>query len=113
MIIPSIIGLFTGLVVGYALYKGSYKLNLHLFFKISCWIILLIAAGLAAGAAHEFEEYIYEQRAVENDESAPESTPVLWDVSDCCSQKANGFFQIMNALVGWRSVATVRTLSQH
>jgi high-affinity iron transporter len=99
-------GILTGLTVGYILYKGSYKLNLHLFFKVSCWIILLIAAGLAAGAAHEFEEYIYMINGSEQ-----ESTAVLWDVSSCCSQKTNGFFQILNALVGWRSVATVATVS--
>ena len=77
-------------------------MNLGLFFKISFWIILFIAAGLAARAAHEIEEYVFETAS-----SGEESTRVLWDVSGCCSQKTNGFFQIMNALVGWRSIATV------
>ena len=80
-------------------------MNLGLFFKISFWIILFIAAGLAARAAHEIEEYVFET-VFSGDESI-ESTRVLWDVSECCSQKTNGFFQIMNALVGWRSIATV------
>ena len=69
----------------------------------------MIAAGLSAMAAHEFEEYHFEQLAKTAPEGTelPESTRVLWDVSACCSQKTNGFFQILNALVGWSSVATV------
>lgn len=43
----------------------------------------------------------------------PESTPVLWDVSACCSENTNPFFQIMNALVGWQAVATVATVSTY
>jgi hypothetical protein len=39
----------------------------------------------------------------------PTSTPVLWDVSACCSEANNIFFQIMNTLFGWRAVATVAT----
>jgi uncharacterized protein with von Willebrand factor type A (vWA) domain len=69
----------------------------------------VIAAGLSAMVAHEFEEYHFEQlsKSAPEGTEVPETTPVLWDVSGCCSEKTNGFFQIMNALVGWRSVATV------
>jgi high-affinity iron transporter len=111
LIIPSILGLASGLLVGWALYRGSAKLNLNLFFSISCGILLVIAAGLCAGAAHEFEEYHFEHVVAPmypEGEEAPESTPVLWDLSECCSQKTHWFFQILNALVGWRAVATVR-----
>ena len=109
LIIPSILGLAAGLLVGWLLYRGTAKLNLNLFFSISCAILLIIAAGLAASAAHEFEEYYFIKVAESAPEGSeiPESTPVLWDLSACCSQKTNYFFQVMNALVGWRSVATV------
>ncbi|KAJ1554686.1 hypothetical protein HK096_002383 [Nowakowskiella sp. JEL0078] len=36
-----------------------------------------------------------------------ESTYVLWDASGCCSEDTNPFFQILNALLGWRAVATL------
>ncbi|TPX47931.1 hypothetical protein SeLEV6574_g02341 [Synchytrium endobioticum] len=39
----------------------------------------------------------------------PGSTPLLWDVSSCCSETNNGFFQILNALTGWRARPTVLT----
>ena len=111
LIIPSILGLAAGLLVGWLLYRGSASLNLNLFFSISCGILLVIAAGLCAGAAHEFEEYHYAHVVAPmypEGEEAPESTPVLWDLSECCSQKTHWFFQILNALVGWRAIATVR-----
>lgn len=43
----------------------------------------------------------------------PESTTVLWDVSACCSEESNPFFQVLNALVGWRSVGTVATVTTY
>lgn len=39
----------------------------------------------------------------------PGSTPLLWDVSSCCSETSNGFFQILSALTGWRARPTVLT----
>ena len=111
LVIPSIVGLLLGLLVGWLLYKGSSNINLHWFFVVSSVFIFLIAAGMTAGFAHEFEEYYYEKIADPNAEEIVESTTILWDISACCSQKTNGFFQILNGLVGWRSVGTVATVT--
>lgn len=37
-------------------------------------------------------------------------SPVLWDTSSCCSEATNPFFQVLNSLIGWQSVATVATV---
>jgi hypothetical protein len=42
-----------------------------------------------------------------------EETQVLWDWCSCCSQKTNGFFAIMYALVGWRCKGTIATVSTY
>ncbi|KAJ3086641.1 high-affinity iron permease [Quaeritorhiza haematococci] len=114
LIIPGILGIALGILVGYLLYRGSHVLNLRLFFLISSAILFVLAAGLAANAAHEFEEYHYEKVInagipEEELEGRPESTPIVWDASGCCSEKKNGFFQILNTLVGWRAKPTVAT----
>lgn len=43
----------------------------------------------------------------------PETSYVLWDLSDCCSEENNAFFQVLSALVGWQSVATAATFTTY
>lgn len=45
------LGLALGAAVGYALYAGLLKLSTRHLFSITSWMILLLAAGMAAGAA--------------------------------------------------------------
>ncbi|TPX35996.1 hypothetical protein SmJEL517_g01854 [Synchytrium microbalum] len=39
----------------------------------------------------------------------PGSTPLLWDVSGCCNENSNGFFQVLSSLTGWRARPTALT----
>ncbi|KAI8815092.1 Cupredoxin [Cladochytrium replicatum] len=41
---------------------------------------------------------------------SPESTPILWNTEDCCSEESNAFFSILNSLIGYRAKATVATV---
>lgn len=59
-------------------------------------LLFLIAAGLFAGAVHELEEYTHNEA-------------IIWQLH-CCHYKTNGFWKILNAIVGWREEATVGTL---
>src|SRR3990170_2798276 len=43
-------------VAAVAFVKGSYRLNLHVFFKYTSMILLVFAAGLASFASHELAE---------------------------------------------------------
>ncbi len=49
-------GLLAAAVLGYLLYRGTYRLNLRAFFNVTSMLLLLFAAGLLAHAAHEFTE---------------------------------------------------------
>src|SRR5579859_7786446 len=44
-------GLAAGVLVGVLLYRGLLKIPLRHFFNVTGWLVLLIAAGLAAQAA--------------------------------------------------------------
>lgn len=109
LILPGIVGIIIGVGVGVGLYYGAGRFRLDLFLKFSAAFLFVIAAGLAAGAAHEFEEYYFAVRP----ELGLKETTVLWDVCACCSHKENAFFSIAYALVGWRCVGTVATVTTY
>ena len=52
----AILGLATAIVLGFLLYWGGIRLNLGVFFRWTSLFILLVAAGLAAGAIRAFHE---------------------------------------------------------
>ena len=52
----AVLGLVTAVVLGFLLYYGGVRLNLGAFFKWTSLFILLVAAGLAAGAIRAFHE---------------------------------------------------------
>lgn len=54
--IGGILGLLTALIVAFILFRSSVKLNLKTFFTVTGALVILIAAGMLAGAIHEFEE---------------------------------------------------------
>nr|WP_318382090.1 iron uptake transporter permease EfeU [uncultured Enterobacter sp.] len=54
--IGAMAGLATAVVLGFLLYWGGIRLNMAAFFKWTSLFILLVAAGLAAGAIRAFHE---------------------------------------------------------
>ena len=129
LLVPGLVGILVGSIVGFIIFKSSGKLNLRLFMIISTVVLLIIASGLATNAAAELEEYIFRKAVNRNVEGVgiedegdeiyskevggfediPESTPIVWDLSDCCNEKRVYFFQVMYTLVGWKSKPTVVT----
>ena len=55
-LIGALIGIIAAIVLGYAIFIGSMKINLKKFFKITNILLILFAAGLVAHGIHEFEE---------------------------------------------------------
>ena len=51
MLVGGLLGLAAGVVVGVFMYRGLLKIPMHHFFTVTGWLVLLIAAGLAAQAA--------------------------------------------------------------
>lgn len=54
--IGALAGLATAVVLGFLLYWGGVRLNMAAFFKWTSLFILLVAAGLSAGAIRAFHE---------------------------------------------------------
>ena len=50
------LGVLTAVLLGYAIYRGGLKINLQKFFKITGVLLVLVAAGLLAGAVHTGHE---------------------------------------------------------
>ena len=56
MPVPIIAGIIAGVGFGAAMFLGTVKLDLSLFFKVSAAFLALIAAGLASHASYEFQK---------------------------------------------------------
>jgi high-affinity iron transporter len=52
----ALLGLLTAVVIGFGLYRGGVRINLARFFKITSALLVIVAAGLLASAAHTAHE---------------------------------------------------------
>lgn len=52
----AVLGLLVAALLGYAIYRGSLRLNLRVFFAVTSSFLILVAAGILAYAVKEFEE---------------------------------------------------------
>ena len=86
-----VLGLAAGVGLGFALYRGLLRIPLRRFFTVTGWIVLLLAAGLAASAA----DFLAQAGAL------PALSPELWNSSAILSQ--SGLLgQILHILVGYQ-----------
>ena len=49
-------GIISAIFLGYAIFIGSMKINIKMFFNITSILLILFAAGLVAHGVHEFQE---------------------------------------------------------
>lgn len=86
----SALGLAGGLALGWMIYRGLLRIPLRHFFTVTGWIVLLLAAGLAANAAG----YLSQTGLL------PELYPQVWDTSGILNQ---GSFvgQFFHILIGY------------
>lgn len=54
--VGGVLGLGAAMAIGYALYRGGVRLNLARFFRITGLVLVVVAAGLLATAAHTANE---------------------------------------------------------
>jgi high-affinity iron transporter len=52
----AVIGLAVAVAIGWGIYKGGVRLNLSKFFRFTAAVLVLVAAGLLASAAHTAHE---------------------------------------------------------
>ena len=52
----AVLGVAVAIVLGYLLYRGGVRINLSRFFRVTGFVLVLVAAGLLSTAVHEFAE---------------------------------------------------------
>ena len=85
-----VLGLVAGVLLGFLLYRGLLRIPLRHFFTVTGWIVLLLAAGLAANAAG----YLSQAGLL------PMLTPEVWDTSAILSQDG-ALGQLLHILIGY------------
>ncbi|MBY7824196.1 FTR1 family protein [Vibrio fluvialis] len=94
-----IFGVVSGIVAGALLYFGLLRIPTHLLFKVTGWMILFLAAGLAASAAG------YLMQAGILTAQAP-----LWNSSSILSERSIAG-QLLHILVGYQARPTAIQLA--
>lgn len=90
MFIGSLLGLAAGVAIGTALYRGLLRIPTGRLFGVTSWLLLLLAAGMAAQAAG----YLVQAGKL------PALVDPLWDTSSWLP--AQGLLgQVLHALVGY------------
>jgi len=85
-----LLGVAAAAVLGYLLYRGTYRLNLRAFFNVTSVLLLLFAAGLLAHGIHEFQEAALLPAGIEH----------VWDTNALLSETSTaGSF--LKALFGY------------
>jgi high-affinity iron transporter len=92
-LVGGFIGVAIAMGIGYLVYRGSRKVNLRVFFRVTGIFIILFAAGLLGKAVHEFQEAALFGSV----------NPHLWDVSsiDLLTPGASETGNFLRGLFGW------------
>ncbi|OAV97087.1 hypothetical protein PTTG_12673 [Puccinia triticina 1-1 BBBD Race 1] len=116
--IAAVTGILLGLVIGYAIYNSSARLNLSLFLTISTIALLYVGAGLITKAAWYFKMYSF-IRMVGGDAAeagdGPGSFPVdgyIWhlDYGNPENKLAAGGWMIFAGVFGWNNTGSILTV---
>ena len=92
MLTGSVFGLGAGVLAGVLLYFGLMRIPMRYFFSVTGWLILLLAAGLAAQAAGFLTQAGYLPGLIEP----------LWDTHSVLSERSI-VGQVLHSLVGYTS----------
>ena len=95
-IIGALVGLCVAAIIGVAIYKGSVKLNVRAFFRVTGGVILVVAAGLLAFAVGEFQEAGL----------LPGFGVIAFDITGVLPD-ASGVGAVLHSLIGYRSAPTL------
>lgn len=90
LLLGSLLGLGAGVSVGWLLYRGLLRIPVRHFFTFTGWLVLLLAAGLAASAAG----YLIQANLL------PALIPMVWDSSWLLNQQS-WLGMALHVLVGY------------
>ncbi|CAG8575639.1 52_t:CDS:2 [Acaulospora morrowiae] len=94
--IPIILGILTGFIIGWLIFRGSHMVSLRIFLICTTIFLLFMAAGLFTTSIDEFQE------------ATNHPGIQLWSLN-CCDPENDDFWQIMHAIFGWDNESTVGT----
>lgn len=89
-LVGALIGLALAVVLGWAIYASTVRLNLRLFFNVTSVLLLFFAAGLLAYGVHEFQEAGLLPLTIEH----------VWDINHLLNEKSTAG-EILKALFGY------------
>jgi len=102
VLLGALVGLVAATALGYGFYRGSRRIDLPRFFRWTGIALVFIAAGLLAGAIHEFIEI----------GAIGIGTATAYDLSGVLSD-TSGVGAFLRALVGYRSSPELLTFAVH
>lgn len=113
------LGAIVGSSIGWMLYKGGNKLSLQYFLIFLTCFLYVVSAGLASRGVWflELEQYVRNCGGLDVSEtgSGPGSYDIansVWHVN-CCNGLTDGWWMVLNALVGWTNSATYGSVSSY
>ena len=56
LVIGVVIGLIISVILGYLIYKGIAKVNLRMFFQVTGYLLIVVAAGVCSYGFHDLQE---------------------------------------------------------
>jgi high-affinity iron transporter len=89
-LVGGMLGLSTAILLGWALFASTIKLNLQRFFQVTGLLLILFAAGLVAYGVHEFNEVDWIPAIVEH----------VWDVNSILDENS-GLGAMLKVLFGY------------
>ncbi len=95
-LLGAILGLALAVILGVLLYRGAIHMNLRTFFKLTGWVLIVIAAGLFAAGIHELQEAGW----------LPLLEGTAFDVTSSLSDEG-GLGAIFRGLIGYNADPTV------
>ena len=101
-LVGGLIGLAVAFAIGYLVYKGSRRVNLRTFFRVTGILILFFAAGLLAKGVHEFQEVGWIGSLNEH----------VYDVSSVTllNPDASTFGEFLKGLFGWSASPSIEMI---
>lgn len=113
------LGAAVGCSIGWMLYKGGNKLSLQYFLIFLTCFLYVVSAGLASRGVWflELEQYVRKCGGLDVSEtgSGPGSYDIaksVWHVN-CCNGLKDGWWMVLNALVGWTNSATYGSVASY
>ena len=92
VVIGSLLGLGTAILLGWSLFTSIVRLDLRRFFQVTGFLLILFAAGLVAHGVHEFNELGWIPPIIEH----------IWDINLLLDENSS-FGQLLTALFGYNA----------